>query len=229
MSEVVGAEVPGFVLGGEHLARGLNQDSAILEAREDEAFVRADLIERAAGSRRQRHGAGVARLVDVLGDLKGVVSALVVPRNLEPPHRPDAKARIPNDCEERLDRMARHRGPFRQKGNDRLGLLARERHSDFRPFSAVVGGPGRPFRRVPNDGSLIDFASALGPAEEVPKGRELLGDGGSLDVAEAHAAVVLDGAHREPLGRLEERQEVVRAVPAKRLPALGCNLRLDLR
>ncbi|MEM7434496.1 MAG: hypothetical protein AAF436_05040 [Myxococcota bacterium] len=229
VSEVVGAQMPGFMLGGEDLARGLEENSAVLEAREDEAFVGADLIERAAGSRRQRHGAGVARLVDVLGDPKGVVSALVVLRDLEPPHRPDAKAGIPDDCEERLDRMARHRGPFRQKGNDRLGLLARERHADFVPFSAVVGGPGRPFRRVPNDGSLIDFASAFGPAEEVPKGRELLGDGGSFDVAETHAAVVLDRAHGEPLGRLEEGQEVVRAVPTKRLPALRRDLRLDLR
>jgi hypothetical protein len=69
--KVVGAEVLGFVLGGEHLARCLNQDSSVLEAREDEAFVRADLIERAARAGRQRDGAGVARLVDAFGDLKG--------------------------------------------------------------------------------------------------------------------------------------------------------------
>ncbi|MFA9471864.1 MAG: hypothetical protein ACERNK_14935, partial [Deltaproteobacteria bacterium] len=66
--KVVGAEVSGFVFGTQNFSCSLDQDSSVLEAAEDEALARADLIERAAGAGRQRHGAGVTRLVDVLRD-----------------------------------------------------------------------------------------------------------------------------------------------------------------
>ena len=39
VSEVVGAEVLGFVFGAQHFSRGLNQHPAVLEAAEDEALV----------------------------------------------------------------------------------------------------------------------------------------------------------------------------------------------
>ena len=112
VAEVVGAEVLGLVLRAEHLAHGLEKNSAVLEAGKDEALIRVDFVERAARTGRQRNSAGVARLVDVLRDLERVVSALVVLRHLEPPHRSDAKARIPDDGEKRRDGVASSGCPF---------------------------------------------------------------------------------------------------------------------
>ncbi|MGB5368088.1 MAG: hypothetical protein WBM75_19860 [Polyangiales bacterium] len=125
MPEVVGAKVLGFVLGPEDLSRDPAEDPAVLEAPKEQPFVGADRVERPARPRRERDCTGVSRFVDVSRDAEHVIAALVVLRRLKPPHGADAKARIPDNREERLDGVAGHRGVLGKSREDRFGLLAR--------------------------------------------------------------------------------------------------------
>lgn len=113
-----------------HLARGATECGVVCVVSEDDAVAFDDRVENSLRARGERKVSSVAVLVDLGCDAEDRSTGFVVLGHREFFDRLDAKTSLPKHGEEGLDRTA-SRAPFREGGEDGLGLEIREcRSSD---------------------------------------------------------------------------------------------------